>query len=203
LRHALSELLSYLLDTTDDSFIRLGFVGSGAALGTSGLDADGATEMASGDGTPWNESDPIVVTVWVHFSLLYEHVYASAFIPTEGEVETEGVGREGDAHLFPIQQANLVLHAHKLRPPILLRNILQHRKLPRSHTRCTNIPDLPTLNQIVKGFHDFFRWYIRIEAVNLQEIHVGSLQAREGSVDGVKDSLTGESVLVDVFGVLA
>jgi hypothetical protein len=39
--------------------------------------------------------------------------------------------------------------------------------------------------------------------MNLQEIHVGSLQTRKGSVDGIEDGLTRQSELVDISGLFA
>jgi hypothetical protein len=39
--------------------------------------------------------------------------------------------------------------------------------------------------------------------MNLQEIHVGGLQTRKGSVDGIEDGLTRQSELVDVSGLFA
>jgi hypothetical protein len=50
----------------------------------------------------------------------------------------------------------------------------------------------------VKGLHDLFRWYIRIETVNLKEIDVVRLQSRKRIIDLVEDRGTGEAVMIDV-----
>lgn len=72
--------------------------------------------------------------------------------------------------LFAIKQVIIVLHGHKLMPAMLLRNILQSLELPSCHTTRTNIPNLPTLHNIIKSPHDLLSRSITIQSVDLKNI---------------------------------
>lgn len=57
------------------------------------------------------------------------------------------------ALLLTVEEVIMVLHAHKLRPAILLSHKLHLRKLHRPHTTRTDVPDLSALNQIMERLH--------------------------------------------------
>jgi hypothetical protein len=55
---------------------------------------------------------------------------------------------------------------------MLLSNIVEHLKLPRSHARRPDIPHLPTFYSIVQRLHNLLRRHIPIEPMDLQHIDI-------------------------------
>ena len=102
------------------------------------------------------------------------------------------------AHLLAIEQRIFVLHAHERRPAILLRNRVHFRELPGPHRACANVPNLSTLDKIMKRFHCLCNGRVRIEAVDLQEVDVCRLEPGERSLDLVEDRRTRQTRLIDI-----
>jgi hypothetical protein len=75
--------------------------------------------------------------------------------------------------LLPIQQIINILHAYKLRPPILLGAELHHSELIRPHAACAYIMYFSALDEVVECFHRLFDGYGLVESVDLQEVNVG------------------------------
>jgi hypothetical protein len=92
----------------------------------------------------------------------------------------------------------VVLHADKLRPPMLLSNELHARKLHRPHTARANVAHLPALDQIVQRLHCLFDRHRFVEAVDLQEVDVRRVKACERGVDGVEDGGSREADVICV-----
>ena len=92
----------------------------------------------------------------------------------------------------------MVLHADKLRPPSLFRHELHLRKLRRPHGARTDIPYLPTLDQIVQRLHRLCDGRLGIEAVYLQQIDIRRVKPLERRLDGVEDGCPAEPALVGV-----
>jgi hypothetical protein len=113
----------------------------------------------------------------------------------------------------------VVLHADELGPAVLLSGelpkmleykvnvcltrssesgYLQLRKLHSPHRTRTNIPYLPTPNQIMQRLHRLLKRSIRIETVDLQQINVLQVKTLERSIDSVEDSLARQTTLVDI-----
>ena len=61
--------------------------------------------------------------------------------------------------LFSIQQVVMILHAHKLRPPVLFRAGLHHSELIGPHATGTNVPYLAALDELVQSRHCLFDWH--------------------------------------------
>lgn len=95
--------------------------------------------------------------------------------------------------LLPIAQIIVILHAHKLRPPILLRDELHLRKLRRPHRTRPDIPHLPTLHEVMQRAHRLLDRGVGIKPMDLEEIDVISLEAFEGSFDGIVDGCARKS----------
>ena len=83
----------------------------------------------------------------------------------------------------------MILHADELCPAVALGAELHAHELGSPHATGADVADFPGLNQVVQGFHCFFDGHVLVEAVNLEEIDVGSLEAGERGVDSVKDGL--------------
>ena len=96
----------------------------------------------------------------------------------------------------------MILHADKFRPPILLRAKLHHGKLIRPHGARANVPDFSALHQIMQCAHRLLDWNSRIEAVDLQQVEIWSVEAREGSIDGGEDGLPRQAGLVYIVFAL-
>ena len=90
------------------------------------------------------------------------------------------------------------MHTDELGPAVLHSHLVEMRKLPTPHRACANVAHFTALNEVVQGFHRFFGGHLGIVSVNLEEIKVRSLQARERGVDRIEDGCAGEPTLVDV-----
>lgn len=76
-------------------------------------------------------------------------------------------------------------------------------KLPGPHRTCSDISDLAAFDEVVKGFHRFFRCGVGVIAVNLQEVDVRSLKTFERGVYSIEDRLSRKTGLVDILpGIL-
>jgi len=100
--------------------------------------------------------------------------------------------------LLTVQQTVMVLHAHKLCPPILLGRSLVQSELPCPHGGSTNVAHLSRLDNVVERLHGLFERRGLVTTVDLQEINVICLQALQTCVDGVENGATAETTLVDV-----
>ena len=66
----------------------------------------------------------------------------------------------------------MILHRHKLGPPILLGDILHLCKLERPHRTGADIPHLAALHEIVQRLHRLGHRHGRVEAMDLQQVDV-------------------------------
>ena len=98
----------------------------------------------------------------------------------------------------PILQRN---SPDKLVPPVLLRDVLQCLELPCRHRTRANIPDPTLLNHIVQRLHNLFPRCVTVQAVNLQNIDVGT-KALGALFNGVEDVLPAETNPVDHLAVV-
>ena len=87
----------------------------------------------------------------------------------------------------------MVLHAHELGPPVLLRHELHPRKFYSPHRARADISDLAALDEIMQGFHRLLERNLGVEAVDLEKVEVVELEAGEGGVDGFEDGGAGEA----------
>ena len=93
------------------------------------------------------------------------------------------------------------LHAHKLRPPILLRTKLHHSKLIRPHATRANIMHFPHGHKIMQRLHRLLNGRVLVEAVDLEQIEVVCAEALEGAFDVLEDGGARETAAVDVVFV--
>jgi hypothetical protein len=77
-------------------------------------------------------------------------------------------------------------------PAMLLRNVLQRRKLPSSHGTGANVADPAFLDDIVQGLHDLFSWCASIKTMNLENVDVGA-QPFDALLHGIEDVLPAQS----------
>ena len=96
----------------------------------------------------------------------------------------------------------LILHTHEFGPPVLLRDELHHGELVRPHGAGSDVPHLAQLDEIVQRLHGLFDRGRPIEAMNLEEIDVIGVQSLQTRVDGVEDTLAGQTTLVDIVNSL-
>ena len=95
--------------------------------------------------------------------------------------------------LLPIKQIPSILHTNKFSPPIPFGAELHHSELICPHAAGAYVAHFPAFYEIVKCFHRFFDRDCFVEAVDLKEVDVGSLETREGGVDGSEDALAGQT----------
>ena len=91
--------------------------------------------------------------------------------------------------LLAVQQVVVVLHRHELRPSVLLGHKLHRGELVSPHAAGADVADLAARDQVVQGFHGLLDRHSRVEAVDLEQIDVGRVEAAEGGVDRGKDAL--------------
>jgi hypothetical protein len=103
-----------------------------------------------------------------------------------------------ETYLFAVEQRVLVLHTDELGPAVLLGHLVEVRELPAPHRTCANVAHFTALNKVMQGFHRFLGGDLGVVSVDLEEIEVRGLQARERGVDRVEDGRAGEPTLVDV-----
>lgn len=109
---------------------------------------------------PGDESNAGEVAVFVHFALL-----------------------------LPVHEGVVVLHGDEFGPPVLFGAVLHHHELEGPHAAGADVADFPRFDEVVESLHCFFDGDGGVEAVDLKEVDVGCLQAREGGIDGVEDGL--------------
>ena len=95
--------------------------------------------------------------------------------------------------LLPIKQVPSILHTNELSPPILFCAELHHSELICPHAAGAYVVYFPAFYEIMKCFHRFFDRDCFVEAVDLEEVDVGSLEPGEGGVDGSEDALARET----------
>lgn len=95
--------------------------------------------------------------------------------------------------LLPIKQVPSILHTNKLSPPFRFGAELHHSELICPHAAGAYVVHFPAFYEIMKCFHRFFDRDCFVEAVDLKEVDVGSLETGEGCVDGSEDALAGET----------
>lgn len=84
---------------------------------------------------------------------------------------------------------------------MLLSNILQCLKLPRSHRAGANIPDPTLLDDVVQRLHDLLPRCAAIQAMDLQHVDVCA-QALDALLYRIEDVLPTETNLVDGLAVV-
>lgn len=92
----------------------------------------------------------------------------------------------------------MVLHANELGPSVLLCNKLHLCKLHCPHGARSNVPDLSALYQVMQRLHRFFYGCILVEAMDLQQIDVVSVQALKRFVNRIENGSTTQSTLIGV-----
>lgn len=107
------------------------------------------------------------------------------------------------SNLFPVDKRVFILHAHELRPSVLLCDVVHFRELIRPHRTCAYIAHLPGLDEVVEGFHGFVDRGLGIEAVDLEQIDVMSLKALQGRINGVEDRGARQAGLIDEVALVA
>jgi len=78
-----------------------------------------------------------------------------------------------------IQQIIMVLHADKLGPPALLSYKLHTSELHRPHAARADVAHLAALDQIMQRLHCLLDRHGLVEAVDLQQVDVGRVEAGE------------------------
>jgi hypothetical protein len=102
-------------------------------------------------------------------------------------------------HLLAVQQRILVLHADERGPTVLACHFVEVRKLPAPHRTRANVAHLAALHEIMERLHCFFSRNAGVISMNLEEIEVRGLQARERGLDRIEDGCTRKSFLVDIL----
>jgi len=92
----------------------------------------------------------------------------------------------------------MILHAHEFCPSIPLRDVLQRGKLVRPHAAGTDVADFAGADEGVERGHGFFRWGVRVEAVDLEEVEVRGVEATEAGFHSGEDGKAGQAASVDV-----
>ena len=96
----------------------------------------------------------------------------------------------------------MILHADEFRPAVLLGDELHAGELGGPHAGGADVADFTGLHEVVEGAHGFVDGSGAVEAVDLEEVDVGGLEAGEGGFDLVEDGGAGLAVLVlVVFGL--
>lgn len=190
-------LLRQLLHTADDLLVALGVPGREEvvvlvlrfALGADGLAEflRRARKMPAAERRPGDQADAGGVAKCVHFALFFT---VEEVVVVLGDVSTSLDLFRGkkDTHL----------HAHKLRPAVLLGARLHHGELPRPHAARADIVHFPHLDQIMQRLHRFLDRRVRIEAVDLQQIHILGIQTRQRLIHSREDGIAAQTTTVDV-----
>ena len=85
----------------------------------------------------------------------------------------------------------MVLHADEFGPAVLLGAELHQRELVSPHAGGADVADFAALDEGVERGHCFGDGDGGVEAVDLEEVDVGGLEAGEGVVDVGEDGLAG------------
>jgi len=125
-------------------------------------------ETTGGEWTPRNQTDTMRETVWYHLSFL-----------------------------LSVQERILILHAHELRPTILLCDLIHLRKLPCSHGARSDVSDFSRLYEVVERLHRLVDRRLWVEAVDLKEVDVRELQTLQRRFDSIEYRCTRQARLVD------
>ena len=100
------------------------------------------------------------------------------------------------ALLFAVQEVVLVLHADELGPAVLLGDELEPGELGRPHAAGADVAHLAGLDEVVQRLHGLLERHGGVEAVDLQQVDVRSVQALQRCLDLVKDGGPGETAEV-------
>ena len=93
----------------------------------------------------------------------------------------------------------MILHANELGPAMLLGRKLHLRKLCGPHAARADVADLSGLDKVMQSLHGLFHWDSSVEAVDLEEVQIGSVEASESGLYSSEDGLTGEtSIIVNI-----
>lgn len=92
----------------------------------------------------------------------------------------------------------MVLHAHKLGPPVLLRDELHASKLHCPHAARANVAHLSALDEVVQRLHCLLDRHGVVEAVDLQQVNVRGVEAGERGVDSIEDGGAAKADMVRV-----
>lgn len=98
--------------------------------------------------------------------------------------------------LLTVDEVIVVLHRHKLVPPVLFRNVLQCLKLPCRHGASPNIPHPAFLHYIVQSLHDLLSRCAPIQTVDLKHVYVCP-QSLNALLYCIQDVLSAQSDLID------
>ena len=177
--HADALLLGEFLHAVDDGLVGFGFTAADKHLeSTVGCltggraGAPGTSEDTTGHGRPGDDADAGVDAVGDHFALFLT----------------------GD-------EVVVVLHGDELVPAVALGDVLEGLEFPGGHCAGADVADLAAVNDVVEGLHDFLAGGVAVQAVDLEDVDVGT-QALDTGVDGVEDVLAGETDAVDEFAVV-
>jgi hypothetical protein len=148
-----------------------------------------AGEQTAVEGRPGDEPDARFGAVGVHFAFF--------FAVAEGVVVLGLVSRGVRLVLADVETWTH-LHAHELRPAILLSRVLHFRELIRPHAARADVADLPLLDEIVQRFHRLLHRNRRVESVDLQQIDIRGLQSLQTGVHRTKNGLSAQPTLIYV-----
>lgn len=133
-----------------------------------------AREVPAAQRRPWDKTDARVVAEAVHLALL-----------------------------LAVEQVVVILHADELCPAVALGDELHARELRGPHATGADVANLARLHEVVERAHRLLDRRGGVEAVDLEEVEVGRVEAGEGGVDLVENGGAGEAIVVDiVFGRL-
>ena len=122
------------------------------------------------------------------------YTYVMIFQPYRNDSYSRVLTKFHHLPLFlPINQVPNILHTNKFSPPILFSAELHHGELICPHAAGAYVVHFPAFYEVVKCFHGFFDRDCFVEAMDLKEVDVGSLETGEGGVDGSEDALAGET----------
>ena len=91
--------------------------------------------------------------------------------------------------LLAVDQVVLRLKRDELRPAVPLGNLLHPLQLPREDGGRADVAHLAALHDIVESLHDLLHRRVRVEAVDLVEVHVVHVESLQGMVDFRHDIL--------------
>lgn len=90
----------------------------------------------------------------------------------------------------------MILHAHELRPTILLSSELHLGKLSTPHAAGTDVSNLARLHQVVQRLHRLFYGCSGVESVDLKKVDVWSVQSLQRCLYLIENRSSGQTPLV-------
>ena len=94
-----------------------------------------------------------------------------------------GAERQDFPFFLTVNQIVLRLEGNELRPAVFLGDVLHPLQLPRENRGRADVPRLTAFHHVVQRLHRFLHRRIRVEAVNLIEVHIVKAKPLQAVVD--------------------